>query len=573
MPSLHTLFPQLDARRWLLAAAPTCIASVTAAAQVTITPALREGDPISGVGNVTSIDNLVVNDSGSWIVEADTDHANADADGVLVKDGVLLLREGDALPLPSGATLDSFDALTLTSGGRSGWNFFLANTGSTSNDSGVYWDTTLVIQESQLSIAPQLSPSTPYIGFFEVKANDANQMLVMASVDDPAIPSSVDRALVVVTVNGAGGLVSEDARYKEGDILPGQTDAVADFGTGPHSFAFNDAGDVMFVADLAGSTATDGAVYRNGTLLAQEGGPSPVAGRNWLTLSTSLRLDLNASGGYVHTGTLDGSTASDAILVKNGAKLVQEGDNLPAIGSFTITGFGTAPVHVADNGSALWYGEWNDPDTSKNAGWFLDYALIVQEGVTQVGGIVLESLSSAQDASSLSSSGSHAIFEGTLAGGISGAFLVDLVTGPVVYCTPGTTTNGCNASISASGNPDVAHASPCAITVTGVEGAKTGLIFYGLARNALPWCSSGGSSFLCVKVPTQRTPAQSSGGTAGSCNGALALDWNAYQSSNPFALGQPWSAGDRADVQAWFRDPPACKTTALSDAVELTYQP
>jgi hypothetical protein len=31
--------------------------------------------------------------------------------------------------------------------------------------------------------------------------------------------------------------------------------------------------------------------------------------------------------------------------------------------------------------------------------------------------------------------------------------------------------------------------------------------------------------------------------------------------------------GNKAYVQAWFRDPPAVKTTNLSDGLELTYQP
>jgi hypothetical protein len=146
-------------------------------------------------------------------------------------------------------------------------------------------------------------------------------------------------------------------------------------------------------------------------------------------------------------------------------------------------------------------------------------------------------------------------------------------TPPVVYCSSGTTTNGCVAAISASANPNVAHSNTCQITVANVEGQKSGILFYGLASNASPWCSIGGTSFLCVKAPTQRTVAQPSGGTAGLCDGTLALDWNAWQLGNPGALGQPFAAGSQAFVQGWFRDPPACKTTNMSDALELTYQP
>ena len=142
---------------------------------------------------------------------------------------------------------------------------------------------------------------------------------------------------------------------------------------------------------------------------------------------------------------------------------------------------------------------------------------------------------------------------------------------PVTYCTAGTTTNGCVASIGVDNGPSVSLANPCNITVTTVEGNKSGLIFYTVnGQNNQAW---NATSFLCVKSPTQRTPTQTSTGTAGQCDGTLSLDWNAYQSSTPGAVGQPWSAGDVVQVQAWFRDPPAGKATNLSNALEMTYAP
>jgi Tol biopolymer transport system component len=152
-------------------------------------------------------------------------------------------------------------------------------------------------------------------------------------------------------------------------------------------------------------------------------------------------------------------------------------------------------------------------------------------------------------------------------------FVRDRYAAPSNYCSAGTSASGCSASIGASGQPEVAHASPCAITVTGVDGQRAGIVFYGTSSLAQAWCSAGGTSFLCVKSPAQRTPPQSSQGTSGACDGTLALDWNAFQLANPGALGQPWAAGAKAFVQGWWRDPASCKTTSLSNALELTYQP
>ncbi|MCC7015490.1 MAG: proprotein convertase P-domain-containing protein [Planctomycetes bacterium] len=151
----------------------------------------------------------------------------------------------------------------------------------------------------------------------------------------------------------------------------------------------------------------------------------------------------------------------------------------------------------------------------------------------------------------------------------------DGASGPSTFCpaqAPGSS-NGCVPTIAATGNPNVAQNNSCVITVSNVEGQKSGIIFYGVNGTTVnSWCL-GGNSFLCVKPPTQRTLGQNSGGTGGLCNGTLTLDWNAFQNSNPTALGNPFAAGTHAYVQGWFRDPPSCKTTFLSEGLDLTYVP
>ena len=144
---------------------------------------------------------------------------------------------------------------------------------------------------------------------------------------------------------------------------------------------------------------------------------------------------------------------------------------------------------------------------------------------------------------------------------------------PQNYCTAGTTTNGCNASISSSGVPTASATSGFTIGVSNVEGQKLGLIFYGISgRHNAVW-SPGSTSFLCVKTPVQRTPSQNSGGTSGACDGALSIDWLAYIATHPSALGAPLVPGTIVDAQAWFRDPPAPGTTNLSDALEFVVRP
>src|SRR5690606_31507651 len=267
------------------------------------------------IGAITRIDNLAVNNEGTWLVEADTDHPITDADSVLLRCSALQLREGQPLSEPAGATLDSFDTILLNNDGNSAWNFFLDGTGSTSTDSGIYHNEDLIIQEGDFATAAAFSAGTPYIGFFETKFNDSSQILIMASVDDPEIPSSVDRALVIVDYDPATGAAPQRVVAMEGDILPGQIDPVDDFETGPHNFDFNSAGQTLFIADLAGPTDVDGALYLDDALLAQEGSLSPVAGRNWRSLGSAV-VALNDSGQWAMRGQLDGDTGSDLVIVR-----------------------------------------------------------------------------------------------------------------------------------------------------------------------------------------------------------------------------------------------------------------
>ena len=159
-------------------------------------------------------------------------------------------------------------------------------------------------------------------------------------------------------------------------------------------------------------------------------------------------------------------------------------------------------------------------------------------------------------------------------GSLNGIQIVEAVLPPVNFCTAGTSSNGCIPILSASANPNVALSNNCLLSASNLEGQKTGLLFYGINNSGfVPQTWGSGTSFLCVKAPTQRTTTQPTGGIAGLCDGSMMLDFGAFQLSNPGSLGQPFAVGNKVYAQAWYRDPPAPKTTNLSNGVELTFVP
>lgn len=382
-----------------------------------------EGDSVPGVGNITRIDNIVLNSLGQWYVEADTDLADSDADQVLVggfqnSAFALAFQENQPLTSPPGASLDTFDDITLNDSGNLGWNLFLDGTTGSSDDSGIYFNDQLIIQESD--VEPAIEAGTVYKGFFGAKINNANQMLIMSSVDAPSIASTTDRA--IMRVDNLGGVPTRTAIAKEGDE-PFAGRFITDFGTGPHQWAFNDSGSVMYRGDVDGDSADDTFFAIDGVVVAREGDASPVAGRNYGSLS-SQSVDLNNNGDYIFKADLDGDTATDDMIVKNGVKFIQTGDLLPNGFILTSIGTGTGSLSMDDAGNVLWYGDWDDANTDIDTGLFLNDILLVQEGVTMIDGLIVDTISSGQDAFYLSRNGEWVIFEATLEGGINGAFLI-----------------------------------------------------------------------------------------------------------------------------------------------------
>ena len=442
-----------------------------------------EGQTITGVGDVTSVSNVAVNASGDTLVEIDTNNPDTDTDSVVLSNGAVFLREGQALGAPAGSTLDTFDSVVLNDLGNSSFNLFLDGTSGSGDDSGVYFGSSLLAQEGTFATAAGFSPMTPLIGFFDTKLNDSNLLLVMASVDDPAVNSTVDRALMTIDEFGTQTLF-----MKEGDVVPGVPGVfVSDFATAAEGSDLNDAGQILYFIDSDAATSEDGFVFLDSTQLAREGQPSPVAGRNWSSLS-SPELSLNADGDYVHSGSLDGDTASNLLLVKNGAKFRQEGDALPATGGFTFTSFGSAPLLVADRGApdadpdVLWYGDWNDTDTDVDTGLFLDGKIVVQEGVTTIDGMVVDTIGSFSETLDFSSNGRYALADLTFEGSLDAAVLLDF--GPWVDVgngTPGTT------APKLRGFGQLTPGAPTTVSVSGAPAGTTGVLVIGFSRIDQPF--------------------------------------------------------------------------------------
>jgi hypothetical protein len=97
------------------------------------------------------------------------------------------------------------------------------------------------------------------------------------------------------------------------------------------------------------------------------------------------------------------------------------------------------------------------------------------------------------------------------------------------------------------------------VSATGADGGRIGRILYALQPGAAPLGIT--SSWLCLSGAKQGLGVQRTTGTAGQCDGSLAVDANSFWAGQPGALGQPIHPGQTLYFQAWAREPITISTS------------
>ncbi len=135
------------------------------------------------------------------------------------------------------------------------------------------------------------------------------------------------------------------------------------------------------------------------------------------------------------------------------------------------------------------------------------------------------------------------------------------------YCTALISSNGCNPTMGSTGVASLANPAGFSATGSNIETAQNGLLFFGTTgQNNAPFF--GGT--LCVTPTLYRLPIKNSGG-AGTCSGSMSYtlaEFLAEPSGGPLLI-----AGQVANAQIWFRDPPAAQTVGLTNGLEFTVCP
>jgi len=384
----------------LSAALPLLLAYSTPAAQ-TPTSLVKQGDPIAGLGAVTSIESVQVLDSGSWLALIDTDHPDTTQDTGLLRDGTLFLREGELLTAPVSVLLDDFESMHAS---RTGQVALCLRTFAGGPREGLAWNRTVLAQNGSPLVDPLVGANTSWLAFDVCKVNAANEVFVLGDVANPELAGVREATLCRFRLDALGNVLASDVLLTKRQFVPVLGTTVNDLPSTEHSLSVNDRGDWMTL--VLGLGPVNAFVINGTTVVAQEGAPSPVAGRAWRTaggLINSPRLCLNNRGEYAFSGGLDGSGGT-YLVVKNGQKFAQSGDVYPSFSASALFNGTPAPLVLTDGGDLFWRA---DSELQTDDAFLRNFTPLIQANRTVFNGDLVVAVEQTPDAFSVSPNGRY----------------------------------------------------------------------------------------------------------------------------------------------------------------------
>lgn len=474
--------------------AATLLASPVLSQTWVILPLAVEGDVQADGSLLTSVRDIVVSGDLDWRAVIGTDHVDNDLDRLVIGPAGLVQQENQALAFPAGTVIDDFLGMDMDGAGNLLQRVNLDGPNIPGSfDGALLLNGQVILQEGDPCNAPQLGPGSFYRTLRSVSFANNGKILISASIDDSAIPGNTEDAMLLVTIDSNGSIVAEEALAVEGH---GPTSGpTTDVYYTAQSTDVNGIGQHIFSSQVDFLLAGIRDVIQVGPLtVATEGFASTQPGRFWLDISGEP-VTINNNGSYAFWGEITGAPASAELIVKDGVKFKQLNDPMPGMPGLVITDFRSGTMDLADDGSLLWYAEWDSGDLSKDSGLLVNDQLIVQEGVTMVGGLVIDTLASATNSYFITDNGNSVVFEANLSGGINGVFVATKVQGSTSFVP------GCNPSgglmLASSGTPSIgssmtlnfqqAQSSPAGVyfviaPTSGVDASNCGLTLPGFGE-------------------------------------------------------------------------------------------
>jgi hypothetical protein len=495
---------------------------------------LWDDDVVPGLPGLLSFTKVTsLDDSGSWALNGTV----AGIDFTMI-DGALASVEGDPL-LPLANPL-AFETLLLTNDGHRVRSVNTILPPNSTFQHHVFIDDVMLIQEG--------GPSQLGSYYYQprvVAAADNGQAMIYSRVPQDNIN--------LVSFNSLGMLINEVNLVAEGSpaawlsaglLLTNQINSI------PESTALTDSGDWVFNARTSDLTWW---VVKNNTVVAQLGGPSPLAGYEWASLSpTNFQLAANDAGQVaLRAGiTQSGANYKTGIFVDD-HYVIGTGDVMPGHPG-TVQSVQPWGLGLDEEGRAIYAAAVGPSGTNFVNAHFRDQETLVREYATSFEGVLFTNVLGSS-ISARSKNGRWLAFQGTLGDGRRGWFRVDVpvLLGDSWSDAPGTGIAGQAGTPNLQGTGLLETSEDYSLAVTG--GAPDALLtlVLGLSQISVPF--KGG-----VLVPAPD----------------LLLDGLTLDAGGSWSLSSQWPPGIGAGasfwLQAWIVDPTAAGGLAASDGLQGT---
>lgn len=366
------------------------MATTLAAANAPSRVLLVAGNPVPGVGTVLDILDVAVGDDGTWLARVRTDFANPSRDEVILRNGLIWLREGDGVPDGGEPVItDPAGDLTMDGDGRAWTVVGDVNAGA---GAALVVDGAAILRAGDPAGGRGLPPGAIWTELLAAVPTGGGGALILGGLLAADLP--LDVLLLATPSQKPGAPATLAAALLEGDAIAGLGVVGRITGAGSEAVAAARDGSLLASVDLAGeSPSVDGAVLRRlprgpWVAVAREGDASPVPGRTWSGLQ-GRSLAIGPGGTWAVQGSLSGSPSTNQVLVRDGAVVRQEGDEIVLDdGTFLLQGFGVGPVRILPDGRLAWLADWDDT-IGFDRGIFVGGSLVLRAGTSTFDGVDL----------------------------------------------------------------------------------------------------------------------------------------------------------------------------------------
>ncbi len=370
-----------------VAPSPTMGAAPGGLAPVDVLYTNLPGDPTSEVPGLPGVrfepsttssaifDRVYGSQNGNWAFLAITDLASTE-DEILMVNNAVRAREGTLIgPVPN--PLFAFD--TKLGVNNDGKVVFATDTaGATTNDEYILQvdgaTVTIIANEGTATGLPAL-PGTTWGSILESPVIDNAGVAGFSADVVIGVPTTQDDLLV----HGSTVLAQEGVTVPTGQI---GTEAWENFDLG-ELWLSADGTDWIIQGDLLGATATDGVVVLNGAVVIQEGVILPGSGfTETVGTFTNINLHMDGGGGWMARGTNTGSLTdwvyrNGAVVARTDAPIFTGAGELYDDTDFSATFF----LNIGNsNGDYVIGGVTNAPATSNGVLVYNNTTVIAREG-------------------------------------------------------------------------------------------------------------------------------------------------------------------------------------------------